>query len=192
MAIIAIVFLAAAALISVTSLPNIEQYVDLVQAIVTLVVLSVGLYFGITLGRKLAKVIIGIHRKERRRMKIEDQFALARTQNQLSHMGWEEFEHYVGYLFAQKGYKVEVTRARADEGIDAKLRKNGKMYVAQAKFYKSTTVVGRPEVQKFVGAMMGYDGGFFVTTSTFTLEAKEYAKTIPGLVLIDGAALQTF
>lgn len=38
--------------------------------------------------------------------------------------------------------------------------------------------MGRPEIQKFLGAVAGQGGtkGLFITTSTFTREAIDYAK----------------
>ncbi len=53
-------------------------------------------------------------------------------------------------------------------------------------------VVGRPEIQKFVGALDGQKArkGIFITTSSFTKEAIEYAKgTTVKVVLIDGDRL---
>ena len=52
--------------------------------------------------------------------------------------------------------------------------------------------MGRPEIQKFVGALAGHGGtrGVFITTSTFSGEARTYADQVPNsLVLIDGPEL---
>jgi restriction system protein len=60
----------------------------------------------------------------------------------------------------------------------------------QAKRWENT--VGRPEIQKFVGALHGKRAkkGVFLTTSNFSAEAIEYVKTIdPRVVLIDGMKL---
>jgi restriction system protein len=60
----------------------------------------------------------------------------------------------------------------------------------QAKRWENT--VGRPEIQKFVGALHGKRAkkGVFLTTSTFSNEAVEYARAIdPKVVLIDGSKL---
>ena len=48
----------------------------------------------------------------------------------------------------------------------------------QAKRWEGT--VGRPEVQKFAGALMGNGArkGVFITTSNFTKEAGEYVSNI--------------
>ena len=50
-------------------------------------------------------------------------------------------------------------------------------------------VIGRPEIQKFVGALHGQRAkkGVFITTSSFSEDARSYVKSIdPKVVLIDG------
>jgi len=52
--------------------------------------------------------------------------------------------------------------------------------------------VGRPEIQKFVGALLGKRAkkGVFLTTGTFSADARGYVNTIdPKVVLIDGQRL---
>lgn len=52
--------------------------------------------------------------------------------------------------------------------------------------------VGRPEIQKFAGALQGQRAkkGIFITTSTFTKEAQEFASRIESkITLIDGETL---
>lgn len=54
------------------------------------------------------------------------------------------------------------------------------------------TVVGRPEIQKFVGALQGQRAkkGIFVTTSEYSNEAKQFVSSIDSkVVLIDGRRL---
>ena len=53
-------------------------------------------------------------------------------------------------------------------------------------------LVGRPEVQKFVGALHGKRArkGVFITTGTFSADAASYVEHIePKVVLIDGCRL---
>jgi restriction system protein len=60
----------------------------------------------------------------------------------------------------------------------------------QAKRWAGT--VGRPEIQKFVGALHGQRArkGVFITTGTFSADAKNYVISIdPKIVLIDGVQL---
>jgi len=52
--------------------------------------------------------------------------------------------------------------------------------------------VGRPEVQKFVGALHGKRArkGVLITTGKFSDDSKKYVETIdPKVILIDGHAL---
>lgn len=60
----------------------------------------------------------------------------------------------------------------------------------QAKRWEA--VVGRPEIQKFVGALNGQCAkkGVFITTSRFSKEALDYVGQVdPKVVLIDGTDL---
>lgn len=79
-----------------------------------------------------------------------------------------------------------------DAGIDGviSLDRLGleKVYV-QAKRWQGT--VGRPEVQAFYGALAGQRArkGVFITTSSFTAQAVEFARSVEQIVLVDGARL---
>src|SRR5262249_48318473 len=63
-----------------------------------------------------------------------------------------------------------------------------KVYV-QAKRWQNP--VGRPDVQAFYGALAGHRAskGVFITTSTFTTQATEFAGSVERLVLVDGKRL---
>lgn len=82
-----------------------------------------------------------------------------------------------------------------DGGIDGviSLDKLGleKVYV-QAKRWQGT--VGRPELQAFYGALAGQKArrGVFITTSGFTAQAVQFAKSVEGIVLVDGIRLVEF
>lgn len=79
-----------------------------------------------------------------------------------------------------------------DEGIDGVISLDrlglDKVYV-QAKKWQGA--VGRPEVQAFYGALAGQRAkrGVFITTSTFTRQASEFARSVEGIVLVDGSRL---
>ena len=112
------------------------------------------------------------------------------------------FENLVVKLLTQMGYggSIEdsgtVTKATNDEGIDGIIREDklgfSNIYI-QAKRWDPSSTVGRPEIQKFMGALAGQGAhkGLFITTAQFTKEAKEYVKKQLGtkIVLIDGNAL---
>jgi len=81
----------------------------------------------------------------------------------------------------------------SDGGIDGIIKEDrlglDRVYI-QAKRWEGT--VGRPEIQKFAGALQGRRAkkGVFITTSSFTKEAEEYTKLIDSnIVLIDGEQL---
>ncbi len=109
------------------------------------------------------------------------------------------FERLVVELLVRMGYGgsfQEAARAigkSGDEGIDGIIKEDrlgfDVVYV-QAKRWGQA--VGRPEVQKFAGALQGHRArkGVFLTTSTFTKEAQDYADKIDSkIVLIDGERL---
>ena len=82
-----------------------------------------------------------------------------------------------------------------DGGIDGIIDEDrlglDRIYV-QAKRYGAGSVVGRPEVQGFVGSLVGLGAskGVFVTTSAFSKQALDYAKGLQQrVILIDGARL---
>jgi restriction system protein len=98
----------------------------------------------------------------------------------------------MGYGGPQEDSGIVVGRG-GDEGIDGLIREDRlgleTIYV-QAKRWTNT--VGRPDIQRFAGALQGQRArkGVFITSSTFSSEAKDYAGSIQTtIVLIDGAQL---
>jgi restriction system protein len=92
------------------------------------------------------------------------------------------------------GNRADAGRAigqTGDGGIDGVINEDRlglDVIYLQAKRWQGT--VGRPEVQKFAGALQGQRAkkGVLITTSEFTAEAKVYAANIDSrLILIDGA-----
>ncbi len=82
-----------------------------------------------------------------------------------------------------------------DEGIDGIINEDrlglDVIYI-QAKKWDKGTPIGRPEIQKFAGALQGQRAkkGIFITTSTFTKDAYDFASKIDSkIVLIDGDGL---
>ena len=66
-----------------------------------------------------------------------------------------------------------------DGGIDGIIDedKHGlNLIYLQAKRYNQGNTVGRKELQAFVGEMQNVQKGVFITTSSFTKEAKQYAE----------------
>lgn len=87
----------------------------------------------------------------------------------------------------------EVLGKSGDEGLDGVINEDrlglDVIYI-QAKRWEGT--VSRPEIQKFVGALLGRKArkGVFITTSDFSKQARDYASAIESsVVLIDGDTL---
>lgn len=113
-----------------------------------------------------------------------------------------KFEEIVIELLIKMGYgdsdfnNGEVTSKSGDEGIDGIIKEDklglDKIYV-QAKRWKKETKIGRPEIQKFVGALDGQRAkkGIFITTASFSQEALNYANNTSNatVILIDGQKL---
>ena len=109
---------------------------------------------------------------------------------QLSSLTPESFEEFVAELFEAIGYIVQPVGGTGDEGADLLLRRNdGTLAVVQCKYHKKS-VVGSPELQKFLGTIHHTRShkGFFVTTSTFSLSAEKFAAEHP-IELVDGTRL---
>lgn len=113
-----------------------------------------------------------------------------------------EFERLVVKLLLKMGYGsgIEgagmVTQASNDGGIDGIIKEDqlgfSHIYI-QAKQWALEQTVGKPEIQKFVGALQGQQAqkGLFITTARFSSGAIQYANNLLGVkvVLVDGSAL---
>lgn len=112
------------------------------------------------------------------------------------------FERLVVDLVMAMGYGSDeenagvVTNPTNDGGVDGIVSEDklgfNKIYI-QAKCWDKGNTVSSPEIQKFVGALagMGANKGLFITTSQYSKQAIEYAKSqhIAKVVLVDGARL---
>ena len=109
------------------------------------------------------------------------------------------FERIVVDLLVSMGYGGSVKDAgktigkSGDGGVDGIIKEDklglDTIYI-QAKRWEGT--VGRPEVQKFAGALQGFRAkkGVFITTSSYSNDALDFVKNIDSkIVLIDGAEL---
>ena len=115
----------------------------------------------------------------------------------LSQVTPQQFESIVLDLLHRMGYgasrdDLQRVGGVGDAGIDGviSLDRLGleKVYV-QAKRWQGS--VGRPEVQAFYGALAGQraNRGVFLTTSTYTQQAIDFAKSVERIVLVDGEKL---
>ena len=109
------------------------------------------------------------------------------------------FEQLVVELLVKMGYggsrrdAGERIGQTGDGGIDGIIKEDRlglDTIFIQAKRWQG--MVGRPEIQKFVGALQGQRArkGVFITTSSYTAEARDYVSRIDTkVVLIDGQQL---
>ncbi len=130
--------------------------------------------------------------------RIRDDLA-ADLVEQLKAMSPGFFEQLVLDLMLRMGYggtqdtAGSLTAAGSDEGIDGVINEDQlglDIVYLQAKRWENQ--VGRPEIQRFLGALHGKRArkGDFLTTSTFSQAARGYVDTIdPKVVLIDGTRL---
>lgn len=133
----------------------------------------------------------------RRRQIEEDVLAKVKTSSP------EFFERLVVKLLTAMGYGGSLADAgkaigkSGDGGVDGVIKEDRlgleRIYI-QAKRWDNASV-GRPEIQKFVGALHDKRArkGIFLTTSTFTKDAHEYASGLETkVILIDGQELAKF
>jgi restriction system protein len=113
------------------------------------------------------------------------------------------FERVIVELLVEMGYGGSHRNAATqlgrsgDGGVDGVINEDrlglDRVYV-QAKRYAPTTTVGRPDVQAFVGSLVGLGAtkGVFVTTSSFSPQALEFVRHLSQrVILIDGQQLAT-
>jgi restriction system protein len=111
------------------------------------------------------------------------------------------FERLVVELLVKMGYGGSIKDAgkaigkTGDEGIDGTIKEDKlglDIIYIQAKRWQAGNIVGRPELHKFVGALAGQGAkkGIFITTSSFSKDALNYApKNETKIVLKDGVQL---
>ncbi len=120
----------------------------------------------------------------------------ARLIGELKDLSPRSFEHFCREFLSHLGYRsVEVTKSSQDGGIDGYGDfRQGAISIRSAFQAKrwADTAVGRPDIDRFRGAIQGeYDHGVFLTTSKFTKEAKDasFKKGAITILLLDGAAI---
>ena len=108
------------------------------------------------------------------------------------HLEPTKFEEFVMKIFNALGLKGKLTPVTGDNGIDIELAlPHSEKAIAQCKRYNNDQTVGVRDVRELLGAMVHSNSiyGFFVTTSTFTDQAKGFAMG-KNLFLIDGIKLR--
>lgn len=114
----------------------------------------------------------------------------------LQSLSGQDFEHLISALLSRMGFQTEMTKTSGDGGIDIVAAFDrpifGGRYLFQCKRFAPDNLVGAPTVRDFFGAVMAERAvkGIFVTTSDFTLQAREFAQKA-GVELIDSNQLHT-
>lgn len=91
----------------------------------------------------------------------------------------KDFELYVGTLFEDCGYKVRLTPATNDYGVDLLLEKEPDNLIAvQTKFYNHSSL-GNSPIQEVVAGMKHWNAsaGWVVTNGRFSKNAKALAES---------------
>jgi restriction system protein len=109
----------------------------------------------------------------------------------IQELEWKRFEELCVAYYNEKGIKAETTKLGADGGIDIKLYQDesGKpTTIVQCKAW--TSLVGVKQIREFLGVMTHekISKGFYMTTSGYTEEAKDTAKS-NNVTLINGDML---
>lgn len=105
------------------------------------------------------------------------------------------FEQLVVDLMKAMNYgEGFVTKYSGDDGIDGVIHEDQlgfNLIYIQAKRWKPDVTIGKPELQKFAGAMMGpprVEKGLFITTAKFSPKARDFANA-QHIILVDGKRL---
>lgn len=125
----------------------------------------------------------------------------------LSSVSPKQFEYLVVDVLAAMGYGggkrrskdfIQVTSYSNDGGIDGIIKEDAlglDRVCVQAKRYANGSI-GRPDIQSFAGSLDGQGAkkGVFITTSTFTKDAIEFALSLreKRIILINGQELAMY
>jgi Holliday junction resolvasome RuvABC ATP-dependent DNA helicase subunit len=113
----------------------------------------------------------------------------------LNDLSGEDFEKLIAELLGRMGFRAETTKPTGDGGIDIVATSDkaifGGRYLFQCKRFAPDTPVGAPAVRDFYGAVTAERAvkGIFVTTSDFTVQAREFGEKV-GLELVNWRRLR--
>jgi HJR/Mrr/RecB family endonuclease len=135
----------------------------------------------------LALIIIGIifweRKKRAKRIKMNGKWISDRAfLYWLRGISPDEFEEYIADLFNKLGFKTRKVGGGYDRGVDVVAEKDGKEHLIQCKKYFPAHQVGVADVREFYGAIADHlvnGKAYFITTSTFTLEAERFIEDKP-------------
>lgn len=102
------------------------------------------------------------------------------------------FADFVAHLLGTMGYRTRVSPEGADGGIDIIAHKDELGFeppIIKVQVKSSEGTVGDPIVSQLYGKLTGNEYGLLVALSTFTSQAKAFARSRHNLRLIDGEEL---
>lgn len=105
-----------------------------------------------------------------------------------------EFEQFVGHLLACMGYRVQITPASGDGGVDVIAHKDPLALeppIIKVQTKKVIATMSAPDVQRLIGTLApgGSEFGLFVTLGSFSKDALALGRTRQDLRLISGTDL---
>jgi restriction system protein len=111
--------------------------------------------------------------------KLNDKEILSTNIDDLSGI---DFERLCFMYFEAKGFKPETTKISGDHGVDLVIKdpKDGMKIAVQCKRWKKDNSVGNADLIKLFAGSRAYKcmGTLFITTSTYTYAAKDYAESV--------------
>jgi len=133
----------------------------------------------------LRRKALALERSELARLATERR----RRVHSLLQLSPRQFERAIAEFYEAKGFEVTLTPSTNDEGRDVIAVDGNQTLNIECKRYAAGKLVGRPELQKLVGALPNdRTVAVFVTTSGFSGPAIKYAEE-RGVTLIDGLRL---
>ncbi len=134
----------------------------------------------------IVPAIVSVFRSARKRRMLDRQNGI----ESIRALSWKQLEELLGEAYRRQGYTVfENSRLGADGGVDVTLKKDGAIYLVQAKHWK-TYKVGVKVVREMLGLVTAHKaaGAIVVTSGRFTKEAIAFAAN-QSVELVDGDAL---
>lgn len=126
----------------------------------------------------------------------ENQVDLSGVSGDFARISPTDFERLVTEMLQQMGFEAQMTKASGDGGIDIEAVLDrpiiGGKYLIQCKRFDDGNPVGSAAVREFYGALRADHNavkGIFITTSTFTPQARQFAQGLP-IELITGEQLR--
>ena len=103
-----------------------------------------------------------------------------------------DFEVFILEIFEVFNFSGTLTPSTCDAGIDILLESAEGPIAVQCKKYDDHVTVGAKDLREFLGALVHAKAvhGYFVSTSSFTSQAKDFSNAHNNITLIDGECLK--